>query len=128
MAAFDVRPAEPDRPVATLSGGNPQRVVRARELARRPALLIAAYPTHGLDVGAVAFVHETLRRLRAEGTAILLVSADRDELFGLADRVAVMYRGTFAYESTIAAVDARAFGRAMVGFVQDDEPAPELAR
>jgi len=115
IKAFDVRPADPSRSVATLSGGNQQRVVLGRELAHRPRLLIAAYPTHGLDVAAVRFVHRTLLKLRDEATAVLVVSADRDELFALSDRVAVLYRGRIGYEAEREKADMRQFSRAMVG-------------
>ncbi|MEX1141006.1 MAG: ABC transporter ATP-binding protein [Thermoleophilaceae bacterium] len=115
MSEFDVRAAEAEQAVGKLSGGNQQRVVLARELSRRPRLVIAAYPTRGLDVAAVRFVHQTLSELRDQGTAVLLVSADRDELFALSDRVGVLYRGRMAYESATATVDQRELGRAMVG-------------
>jgi len=84
--------------VRTLSGGNAQKVVVARELAEVPQLLIAAQPTRGLDVGATQFVHSELLRLRAAGTAILLISADLDELLALADRFLVIFEGRLVGE------------------------------
>ncbi len=90
---FDVRPRRTDVPAGNLSGGNQQKVVLAREFSEDPALLIAAQPTRGLDVGAAQFVHERLVEKRDAGAAILLVSAELDEIFALADRIAVMYEG-----------------------------------
>ena len=90
---FDVRPPRPDVPVGNLSGGNQQKVVLAREFSENPALLIAAQPTRGLDVGAAQFVHERLVEKRDQGAAILLVSAELDEVMALADRIAVIYEG-----------------------------------
>jgi general nucleoside transport system ATP-binding protein len=90
---FDVRPTRSDIPVGNLSGGNQQKVVVAREFSEEPKLLIAAQPTRGLDVGAAEFVHERLVEKRDEGTAILLVSAELDEILALSDRIAVIYEG-----------------------------------
>lgn len=90
---FDVRPPRTDIPVGNLSGGNQQKVVLAREFSEEPAILIAAQPTRGLDVGAAQFVHERLVEKRDAGTAILLVSAELDEILALADRIAVIYEG-----------------------------------
>jgi simple sugar transport system ATP-binding protein len=90
---FDVRPTRTDLPVGNLSGGNQQKVVIAREFSENPALLIAAQPTRGLDVGAAEFVHERLVEKRDAGTAILLVSAELDEILALSDRIAVIYEG-----------------------------------
>lgn len=89
MPRLDVR-------VETLSGGNLQRLVVARELSRRPDVLFAYYPSHGLDVAATKVVHQILLRCRAAGTAVVLISEDLDELFVLADRIAVMYHGAVA--------------------------------
>lgn len=90
---FDVRPPTPNVPVGNLSGGNQQKVVLARELAEDPHLLIASQPTRGLDLGAAQFVHERLVEKRDAGAAILLISAELDEIMTLADRIAVMYEG-----------------------------------
>jgi len=91
--AFDIRPPDESLPALALSGGNQQKVVIAREMGRDFTVLIAAQPTRGVDVGAIEFIHDHLRRARAEGKAILLVSADLVEILALADRVAVMYGG-----------------------------------
>jgi ABC-type uncharacterized transport system ATPase subunit len=93
IGRFDVRPRRTDIPVGNLSGGNQQKVVLAREFSENPALLIAAQPTRGLDVGAAEFVHERLVEKRNAGAAILLVSAELDEIMALSDRIAVIYEG-----------------------------------
>ena len=93
IAAYDIRPADARLPVRALSGGNQQKVVIAREMARAFTVLLAAQPTRGVDVGAIEFIHAQLRRARDEGKAILLVSAELREVLALSDRVAVMYGG-----------------------------------
>jgi general nucleoside transport system ATP-binding protein len=90
---FDIRTSSPDAPVSTLSGGNQQKVVVAREMSRPLRLFIAAQPTRGVDVGSIEFIHGRIVRERDAGTAVLVVSSELDEVVGLADRVAVMYRG-----------------------------------
>ncbi len=79
--------------VGTLSGGNQQKVIVARELSRPVKLLVASQPTRGLDVGSMEFIHARVIEERDRGTAVLLVATELDEVFGLADRIAVMYRG-----------------------------------
>ncbi|GAC1509732.1 MAG: ABC transporter ATP-binding protein [Chloroflexota bacterium] len=93
IARYDVRPRRADIPVGNLSGGNQQKVVLAREFSKDPALLIAAQPTRGLDVGAAQFVHARLIEKRDAGAGVLLVSAELDEIMALADRIAVLYEG-----------------------------------
>jgi len=93
IAAFDIRPADAALPASALSGGNQQKVVIARELSRGFTALLAAQPTRGVDVGAIEFIHGELRRARAEGKAVLLVSAELREVLTLSDRIAVMYGG-----------------------------------
>jgi ABC-type uncharacterized transport system ATPase subunit len=95
---FDVRTPTAQVPAATLSGGNQQKVVLARELSRPLKLLIVAQPTRGLDVGSMEFVHRRIVEERDKGTAVVLVSTELDEVLGLADRIAVMYRGRIAGE------------------------------
>ena len=90
---FDVRTPGPTVPVSTLSGGNQQKVIIARELSGAPRLLVVAQPTRGLDVGSVEYIHREIVRLRDDGAAVLLVSAELDEVLTLADRVGVIYRG-----------------------------------
>jgi ABC-type uncharacterized transport system ATPase subunit len=93
VAAYDIRPPEPGLAVRALSGGNQQKVVIARELSRPFIALLAAQPTRGVDVGAIEFIHDELRKARDAGKAVLLVSAELREVLSLADRVAVMYGG-----------------------------------
>ncbi len=93
---FDIRPVDPAAPARALSGGNQQKVVVAREMGRDFSVLLAAQPTRGVDVGAIEFIHTQLRNARAEGKAVLLVSADLTEVLALSDRIAVMYGGRFA--------------------------------
>jgi simple sugar transport system ATP-binding protein len=93
LERLDVRPPDPSAPARALSGGNQQKVVVGRELSRRPRVLVCAQPTRGVDVGAIERIHEELLGVRAAGCAVLLLSAELDELTGLADRIAVLYRG-----------------------------------
>jgi simple sugar transport system ATP-binding protein len=90
---FDIRCASTTVAAGSLSGGNVQKVILARELARRPRALVAVYPTRGVDMGASEFIHGQLLALREAGTGILLVSEELEELCALADRIAVVYRG-----------------------------------
>jgi general nucleoside transport system ATP-binding protein len=90
---FDIRSAGPDAPMRSLSGGNMQKVIVAREFSAEPSLLIAAQPTRGVDIGASEFLRAQLLQKRGEGKAILLISADLAEVMSLADRIAVMYKG-----------------------------------
>jgi simple sugar transport system ATP-binding protein len=90
---FDVRAQSILDTASSLSGGNKQKVVLARELSRSVKLVIASQPTRGLDVGSIEFVHERLLAERNAGRAVLLISSELDEVYGLADRIAVIYRG-----------------------------------
>jgi general nucleoside transport system ATP-binding protein len=90
---YDVRTPSPFVPVANLSGGNKQKVIIARELSRPIKLLIAAQPTRGVDVGSIEFIHKTIVAQRDQGAAVLVVSAELDEVMSLSDRIAVMYHG-----------------------------------
>jgi general nucleoside transport system ATP-binding protein len=98
LRQFDVRGGGPQTRASSLSGGNQQKVVLAREIARDPKLLIAAQPTRGLDVGAIEFVHRRLVEARDGGEAVLLVSLELDEILSLADRILVMYEGRIVAE------------------------------
>jgi simple sugar transport system ATP-binding protein len=93
VAGFDIRPADPALPARALSGGNQQKVVIAREMSREFTALLAAQPTRGVDVGAIEFIHDELRKARDAGKAVLLVSAELREVLSLSDRIAVMYGG-----------------------------------
>jgi simple sugar transport system ATP-binding protein len=90
---YDVRTTSVETPAGTLSGGNQQKVVVAREMSRDVKLLLASQPTRGLDVGSIEFVHKRLVAQRDAGAAVLLVSSELDEIYALADRIAVMYEG-----------------------------------
>ncbi len=107
---FDVRTTSTQTPVGTLSGGNQQKVILARELGREHKVLIASQPTRGLDVGSIEFVHRRIVQQRDHGVAVLIVSAELDEIYALADRIAVMYEGK------------------ITGFRPPDVPVEELGR
>ncbi len=93
VAEFDIRAGSTTQPVRSLSGGNQQKVVLAREMSRPLSLLLASQPTRGVDVGAVEFLHNRIVAERDQGTAVLIVSTELEEVESLADRIAVMYRG-----------------------------------
>jgi ABC-type uncharacterized transport system ATPase subunit len=93
VAQFDVRTTSVDTPAGTLSGGNQQKVILARELGRELRVLLASQPTRGLDVGSIEFVHKRIIEERDKGVAVLIISAELDEIYALADRIAVMYEG-----------------------------------
>ena len=90
---FDIRTPTIETAARNLSGGNQQKIIDAREMASRPRVLLAAQPTRGVDIGAIEFIHRRLVAERDEGTAVLLVSAELDEIRSLADRIAVIYEG-----------------------------------
>jgi simple sugar transport system ATP-binding protein len=90
---FNVKTPSRETPAKNLSGGNIQKVVLARELSREPRVLIAAQPTRGVDIGATEYVHARLLEQRQQGTAILLISEDLDEILALSDRIAVIFEG-----------------------------------
>jgi simple sugar transport system ATP-binding protein len=93
VADFDIRTTSIDAPVAALSGGNQQKVILAREIGRELKALVASQPTRGLDVGSIEFVHRRIIEQRHQGVAVLIISAELDEIYALADRIAVMYSG-----------------------------------
>jgi general nucleoside transport system ATP-binding protein len=98
LREFDVRGGTPQTRAAALSGGNQQKVVIAREVARDPDVLVAAQPTRGLDIGAIEYVHRRLVEVRDEGKAVLLVSLELDEILSLSDRILVIYEGAIVGE------------------------------
>ncbi|MEB3372412.1 ABC transporter ATP-binding protein [Saccharopolyspora mangrovi] len=112
---FDVRTPGIDVDAAALSGGNQQKLIIGRELSGDPQLLIAAHPTRGVDVGAQAGIWEHLRNARADGLAVLLISADLDELIGLSDTIRVMFRGRLVAEADPRTVTPEQLGAAMTG-------------
>jgi simple sugar transport system ATP-binding protein len=109
---FDIRTPSVDVPVANLSGGNQQKVVVAREFSRPIKLLVASQPTRGLDVGSIQYIHERIVDKRDDGTAVLIVSSELDEVMALADRIAVMFRGRI-----IGTVDAETTTRERIGLM-----------
>jgi ABC-type uncharacterized transport system ATPase subunit len=115
IKTFDIRPPDESLPSRALSGGNQQKVVIAREMGRDFTVLIAAQPTRGVDVGAIEFIHDQLRNARAEGKAILLVSADLVEIIALSDRVAVMYGGRIVVTLPGSDASAEVLGPYMTG-------------
>jgi simple sugar transport system ATP-binding protein len=117
IQAFDIRVGRggPELPAANLSGGNQQKVIIARELSRAIRLLVAAQPTRGLDVGSIEFIHGQLREQREKGTAILLISAELDEILALADRIGVLYRGKLVALMPRAEVTREKLGLLMAG-------------
>ncbi len=123
---FDVRTSSTGSPASTLSGGNQQKVVLAREMSRPLKLLIVAQPTRGLDVGSMEFVHRRIVAERDRGAAVVLVSTELDEVLGLADRIAVMYRGQIA-GVVGAGASAEQIGLLMAGSSGDAEPADPSA-
>lgn len=116
IANFDIRGITPGKPVKSLSGGNMQKIVLAREIGRNPKVLIAAQPTRGLDIGAINFVRQHLLEQKRNGTAILLISADLEELMSLSDRLIILYEGACAGEvSDLSAVTEADIGLLMGG-------------
>jgi simple sugar transport system ATP-binding protein len=119
IAELDVRPPDPEAHARGLSGGNQQKIVVARELGRAPRVLVCAQPTRGVDIGAIAEIHARLLALADAGAAILLVSAELDEILALADRVHVLYRGRLVAEHALPDADPDALrarlGGAMLG-------------
>jgi general nucleoside transport system ATP-binding protein len=115
VARYGVKAASLDVPIGTLSGGNVQRAVLARELGGDADVLVVANPCFGLDLAAVAEIHAQLMEARNRGAAILMVSEDLDELLELADRIVVMFNGQLVHETAAADTDRAAIGRHMTG-------------
>jgi general nucleoside transport system ATP-binding protein len=115
VEAYDVRTPSVDVPALALSGGNQQKLIIGRELIAQPTVLIAAHPTRGVDVGAQAAIWEEMRRARSAGHAMLLLSADLEELIGLSDTIHVILRGRFVAELDPATVTPEELGTYMTG-------------
>ena len=115
MATFDVRPPIPSLTAKSFSGGNQQKIVVAREMERKPALLLIGQPTRGVDIGAIEFIHQQIIALRDAGTAVLLVSVELDEILSLSDRIAVMFDGQIMGERLPGATNERELGLLMAG-------------
>ncbi|HSX22019.1 MAG TPA: ATP-binding cassette domain-containing protein, partial [Gaiellaceae bacterium] len=112
---YSIAGASPASAARLLSGGNLQKVVLAREFSGKPRVLVAASPTRGLDVGAIETVHAYLREAAADGVGVLLISEDLDEILTLADRIAVMYEGAIAGETTRDEANVEEIGLLMAG-------------
>jgi simple sugar transport system ATP-binding protein len=119
IAAFKVKTPGPDAPIETLSGGNVQRAVLARELEGSPRLLIVANPCFGLDFQASAEIHARLRAARDAGAGVLLVSEDLDEILSLASRLVVLSHGHVGLECATVDADIAAIGKAMAGELKE---------
>jgi ABC-type uncharacterized transport system ATPase subunit len=115
ISSFKIRTPSHAAPIGQLSGGNVQRAVLARELSGEVAVLIAANPCFGLDFGAVAEIRSRLVDARNAGAAVLLISADLEEIFALSDRILVMSGGKIVHETPAASADLRQIGRHMAG-------------
>jgi len=113
---FDIRSGEgPDTPARSMSGGNQQKAIVAREIDVAPELLIAVQPTRGLDVGAIEYIHRRLIAERDEGRAVLLVSLELDEVMNLADRILVMFEGEIVGDLDPKKVTIQELGLYMAG-------------
>jgi simple sugar transport system ATP-binding protein len=117
---FDVRTPGPDVPAYALSGGNQQKLIIGREMLSEPKVLLAAHPTRGIDVGAQAAVWDIMRRARSDGLAVLLVSADLDELIGLSDTLLVILRGRIVAQLDPATATPAVLGSYMTGARSDE--------
>lgn len=115
IEAFQIKVPDPDYTVSTLSGGNMQKMIFARETEMSPDLLISAQPTRGVDIGAIEYIHSELIRLRNEGKAILLISAELSEIRALSDRIIVMYEGEVVGEFKTSEITDREIGLYMTG-------------
>ncbi len=123
---YDVRTPNIYVNISKLSGGNQQKAIVAREFSRSGRLLIAAQPTRGLDVGSIEFIHKQIVRMRDSGMAVLLVSAELDEILSLSDRIAVMYGGQIIDIVPIERAERSQIGLLMAG-VHLDEQQPTKA-
>ncbi|MEJ2707413.1 MAG: ABC transporter ATP-binding protein [Anaerolineales bacterium] len=121
---FDVRAPNPLVPAGNLSGGNQQKVIVARELSRPVKLLIANQPTRGLDVGSIEYIHSQIVEMRDKGVAVLLVSAELDEILSLSDRIAVMYQGEIVAIMKTEDTSREELGLLMAGS-SEEEPSEE---
>jgi general nucleoside transport system ATP-binding protein len=112
---FEIACPSPDTPMASLSGGNQQKVVLARELSRNPKVLVAAQPTRGLDVGAIEYMNGRICNAAEQGVAVLLISAELEEILAISHRVAVMHRGRIVGQMRRGEIDLERLGLLMGG-------------
>ncbi len=117
---FNIRTPSIDTSTRSLSGGNIQKLILARELSRDPKVLVAAQPTRGVDIGATEYIHQRLLDQRARGTATLLISEDLDEILNLADRIAVIYEGRIMDIVPRAQATAERLGLLMAGVIEKE--------
>ena len=115
ITQFDIRTPSANAPASTLSGGNQQKIVIARESAHGARLIVASEPTRGVDIGAISFIHNHLLSMRNAGTAILLFSSDLDEIFKLSDRIAVLFEGRLVFTAVAGTVTREEIGLHMAG-------------
>ena len=115
IAEYRIKTPSTDARISELSGGNVQRAVLARELAEKATVFIAANPCFGLDFAAVSEIRSRIVAARHQGTGVLLVSADLDEIYALSDRIVVMSEGRIVYESAAEDADIAEVGRHMAG-------------
>jgi ABC-type uncharacterized transport system ATPase subunit len=120
LRAYDVRPPDPEARAGSLSGGNQQKAILARELSGDPGVIVASQPTRGVDVGAIEFIHSQLLEQRSEGKAILLISLELEEVRSLSDRIVVLYAGKIVGEVTPDATDEE-LGLLMAGRGSEQE-------
>ncbi|MGB1237841.1 MAG: ABC transporter ATP-binding protein [Pseudomonadales bacterium] len=113
MQEFDVRPANPHLKSANFSGGNQQKLCIAREIERKPKVLLVGQPTRGVDIGAIEFIHQQIVSLRDAGSAVLVVSVELEEVMSLCDRIIVMFEGRIVGEMSAADADAKTLGLLM---------------
>ncbi len=123
---FDIRTPNAMTPVSSLSGGNQQKVIVAREFSRPIKFLVASQPTRGLDVGSIEYIHERLMQKRDEGCAILLVSTELDEVMQLSDRIAVIYRGRILDILDAKSATKELVGLLMAGIIPTEEEKQKL--
>ena len=116
---FDIQATGPSAPAKSLSGGNQQKLIVGRELAKDPKIIVASQPTRGLDIGAAKYIRDLLVEMRNNGRAILLVSADLDEVLALADRMAIMYEGRFMTVAAPDELDRETIGMLMGGMAKE---------
>ncbi|MBI5877040.1 MAG: ABC transporter ATP-binding protein [Chloroflexi bacterium] len=128
IAEYDIRTPSPWLPTRNLSGGNQQKVIVAREFSRPNRLLIANQPTRGLDVGSIEYIHKELIDMRDQGCAVVLVSAELDEIMSLSDRIAVMYRGRLVAIMPAEQATREQLGLLMAGVSPDAQHAPDGTR
>ena len=112
---FDIRVGDLDGNVSSLSGGNAQKIIAARELSAQPKVLIACQPTRGVDIGSIEFIHKQILKFRDEGNAVILVSSELSEILSLSDNIIVMYKGRISGRVCQNEVTTASIGLLMAG-------------